>query len=88
MEQKTGRKLLLFLLALAMVIGLLPGISLTVQAEPAEGTCGDGVTWLYDAGTQTLSISYSDSGTGEMNNYVMAQNCPWNDYKTDIKTGI
>ena len=69
MKSKTGRKLLLFLLTLAMVIGLLPGISLTVQAESAEGTCGDGVTWSYNAETKALSISYSGSGTGAMTGY-------------------
>jgi len=84
MEQKTGRKLLLFLLTLAMVIGLLPGISLTVQAESAEGTCGDGVTWSYNAETKALSISYSGSGTGAMNNYGLGQSCPWNDLIIDI----
>ncbi len=85
MEKKAGRKLLLFLLTLAMVIGLLPGISLTVQAASAEEYCGDGVTWSYDAETKALSISYSGSGTGAMNNYGMGQSCPWNDKKTDIK---
>ena len=33
MKQKTGRKLLSFLLTLAMVVGLMPGMSLTAYAE-------------------------------------------------------
>ena len=80
MEQKTGRKLLFFLLTLAMVIGLLPGISLTVQAASAEVSCGDGVTWSYDSETTTLSIS----GTGVMKNYDLAISVPWNNYKSEI----
>ena len=32
MKQKTGRKLLSFLLTLAMVLGLLPGMGLTALA--------------------------------------------------------
>ena len=35
MKQKTGRKLLSFLLTLAMVLGLMPGMSLTAYAATA-----------------------------------------------------
>ena len=37
MKQKTGRKLLSFLLTLAMVVGLLPGMGLTVYAATYDG---------------------------------------------------
>ena len=39
MKQKTGRKLLSFLLTLAMVVGLMPGMSLTAYAASTT------VTW-------------------------------------------
>ena len=38
MKQKTGRKLLSFLLTLAMVIGLFPGMSLTAYAAGEDIT--------------------------------------------------
>ena len=39
MKQKTGRKLLSFLLTLTMLVGLLPGMGLTAYNEP-DGVCG------------------------------------------------
>ena len=36
MKQRTGKKLLTFLLTLAMVVGLMPGMSLTAYAAPTE----------------------------------------------------
>ena len=46
MKQKIGRKLLSFLLALAMVIGLLPGMSLTVYAATIDSSS---TTWSEDS---------------------------------------
>ena len=43
MKQKTGRKLLSFLLTLAMVVGLMPGMGLTAYAAQETKT----VTWNY-----------------------------------------
>ena len=49
MKQKIGRKLLSFLLTLAMVIGLMPGMSLTALAE----TESEEFTTNTGAGTYT-----------------------------------
>ena len=52
MQQKTGKKLLSFLLALTMAIGLMPWMSLAVKAEPA----GEGISELpVEAGTYYLT---------------------------------
>ena len=47
MKQKTERKLLSFLLTLAMVIGLMPGMSLTAYAA------GEKAYAAYDVTTET-----------------------------------
>ena len=75
MNQKTIRKLLSFLLALAMVVGLVPGISLTAYAADANGlwvnteqaTSSDvsGTGWSYDATANKLTLNnYNFSGVG------------------------
>ena len=71
MKQKTGRKLLGVLLALSMVVGLVPGMSLTAYAATnydlwiggTQVTSDNlsGIGWSYDAGTNTLTVSVSCS---------------------------
>ena len=57
MKQKTGRKLLSFLLTLAMVVGLFPGMSLTARAA--------GATWnssfTSEGGTIDGGVSVTSS---------------------------
>ena len=43
MKQKIGRKLLGFLLALAMIVGFIPGMNLTVIAETEKSETIDNV---------------------------------------------
>ena len=64
MKQKTGRKLLGFLLTLALVLGLMPGMGLTARAEEAEnaptlaaGSDSSGTGWNWTASTKTLTLS-------------------------------
>ena len=55
MKQKTGRKLLSFLLTLAMVVGLLPGMGLTAYAA-------GGGTEVTQANVICQQYSYMDAG--------------------------
>ena len=55
MKQKTGRKLLSFLLTLAMVVGLLPGMGLTAYAA-------GGGTEVTKANVICQQYSYMDAG--------------------------
>ena len=48
-KRKLGRKLLSFLLTLAMVVGLMPGMSLTAKASPVE--------------TLLTTVSFTDDGS-------------------------
>ena len=53
----------------------------------SSGSCGSGVTWSYDNGTKTLTIS----GTGAMDSYYKngtAVNMPWYDYRSNITTVV
>ena len=60
-------------------------LCLAVTSAWADESCGDGVTWSYNAGT--LTISYSGSGTGAMTNYEYNSQ-PWNSYKDNIKSVV
>lgn len=63
------------LLTLTMVIGLLPGLTLTASASVTSGTCGangGNVTWSYDAATKTITFS----GKGDMATYDVNKNRP------------
>ena len=60
-------------------------LCLAVTSAWADESCGDGVTWSYNAGT--LTISYSGSGTGAMANYG-GDNQPWKNYRSDITSVV
>jgi hypothetical protein len=72
MKQKLGRKLLSFFLTLALVVGLVPGMSLTARADDwSTGTSlptsagsyklttdiSISSTWTVPAGTTTLDLN-------------------------------
>lgn len=84
MRSNKAHRLLALLLAFVMTFSLLP----TVAWAATSGDCsaaGDGsVTWSYDAGTTTLTIS----GTGAMKDYASVNVTPWNAYKAKTKTVI
>ncbi|MCD7782890.1 MAG: leucine-rich repeat domain-containing protein, partial [Firmicutes bacterium] len=85
------KKLLSFILALIMCIGVIPSEVFSSVAEyimtvvaatddvTASGTCGANLTWaLTSDGTLTIS------GTGEMYNYNKASYVPWYSYRDNI----
>ena len=51
MKQKTGKKILSFLLSLVMVMALMPMVSLTAKAE------------CYNTGKSTYTVTFSSDGT-------------------------
>lgn len=56
-----------------------------VQAETTSGTCGDELTWSYDADSKTLTIS----GSGEMEDYTQTiDSAPWSAAQHDIQTAV
>ncbi|MCR5793580.1 MAG: InlB B-repeat-containing protein [Lachnospiraceae bacterium] len=94
-RQKTGRKFLSFLLALAMVVGLMPGMSLTAMADdvdlyvgnqPVTGTqsSGDG-TWDYNADTKTLTLNgYNNNGAVQKVGYQGNYYCIYSNVSLNI----
>ena len=46
-----------------------------------SGICGDNLTWTFDEGTETLTIS----GTGDMYDYELTSDVPWYGFKHLIK---
>ena len=65
MKQKLGRKLLSFLLTLAMVIGLVPGMSLTAYAaEESESFTTNKSLKTYTGEHFTITCTYEADGDG------------------------
>ncbi len=77
------KRFLSMLLAIVMVVGLVPGFTLTASAAEtdATGTCGTNVNWVLDSdGVLTIS------GTGDMTDYYNDADAPWNTYRNNIKS--
>ena len=64
------------------LLSIIALLCLTLSSAWADGSCGDGVTWSYVAGT--LTISYSGSGTGAMEDYGDPEEQPWYSNEGDI----
>ena len=62
MKQKTGRKLLSFLLTLAMVVGLMPGMSMTALADDTTGAQITADMTNLTAGTYYISSDTTING--------------------------
>ena len=62
-------------------IGLMGMSGASLQAQATSGTAGP-LTWTYDTGTKTLTIS----GTGEMPNYYWRQEAPWKGLEGEMTT--
>ena len=65
---------------LIAVLAIVMGAA-TVQAQnPTSGTTGP-LTWKYDTGTKTLTIS----GKGDMPNYTRKDPAPWQDHNREMQ---
>lgn len=62
----------------ALLIAMLPGITLPANAAQTSGKCGDNLTWKYSGGKLTIS------GTGSMYDYSEESRPPWYNYKSNI----
>ena len=65
-RKKTGRRVLSFLLTLALVVGLMPGMSLTAYADNTEE--------LLTTITPTSQTTYSETKSGVV---TVSQNCSY-----------
>ena len=95
-----SKRLISLLLAGSMMVSMLPASAVTAFAETtatatvssAENySCGDGVSYSYDANTKTLMISKTSSGTGVMQNFDVNEknstdNRPWASIANEIET--
>ena len=54
----------------------------TTSLPPLMGTCGDNLTWVLDAASETLTIS----GKGKMDEYKDRSRIPWRDLSPIIAT--
>ncbi|MBR1531127.1 MAG: leucine-rich repeat domain-containing protein [Eubacterium sp.] len=64
---------------IAVIICMNTAVTAIAEGE-TSGTCGDGVTWSYDADTSTLTIA----GSGRMSDYSSGE-MPWYQYKSNIR---
>ena len=74
------KKVLALFVCIALVIGVLPGI--TVFAAIEEGTCGTNLKWTFNTVTGVLTIS----GTGKMSDF--SYSAPWHSYRNNITSVI
>ena len=76
---KKAKKLLSFVLSLAILMSVASMSGITAYAESTSGTCGANITWEFDEQTGTLAIT----GSGKMYDY-QRYNAPWQAYKDSI----
>ena len=93
-----SKRLVSLLLAGSMMVSMVPASAVTAFAAEAksvavmaeeDNSCGDGVTYSYDASTKTLTISVTGTGTGAMSDFIVSKtddNRPWASIATEIKT--
>ena len=73
------KRMLNFVLALALVIALVPMLAGTASAAEYSGSCGRNLTWTLNTNTGLLHIT----GTGAMNDYSK-NGGPWKAYNDQI----
>ena len=93
-----SKRLISLLLAGSMMVSMLPASAVTAFAETTasatvssaeDNSCGDGVTYSYDASTKTLTISVTGTGTGAMSDFTVSKtddNRPWASIAAEIET--
>ena len=74
------RKLWIILAVAALLGALCCGVALA----DASGSCGNDVTWAFDPGTGTLTIS----GTGPMTDSWTFEAAPWAIFRSDIRSVV
>ena len=80
---KTNRNLRFVAVLLALLLCLPLCFGTVSAAETASGTCGENLTWTYDATTRTLTIS----GEGRMDGYGWSAS-PWDSYEDQVQTVV
>lgn len=80
------KRFLASLLALGMLLTMVTGAAWAADGDgadtpPTTGSCGDHLTWSYDAATKTLTIS----GSGDMMEFGSSNPCPWSGYSSSIE---
>ena len=80
------RRLLSFVLCLALILSLLPGAALATGTEVTSGSCGTNVTWNFEISTGTLTVS----GQGKMTDYATeyGSNAPWKNFREYITSVV
>ena len=74
-------RILSLLLAVALFCAMLPQFTLSAgAAELQSGTCGDSMTWRFDAAAGTLILE----GSGAMYDYDYLGATPWFDFRTQV----
>lgn len=76
------KRFLASLLALGMLLTMVTGAAWAADGDgantpPTTGSCGDNLTWSYNAATKTLTIS----GSGDMMEFDDSNPCPWINYR-------
>ena len=65
MKHRKPIRILSALLALTLLLAIVPQLALAADAAETSGKCGEHLTWSFNAGSRTLTIT----GYGEMYNF-------------------
>jgi len=74
------KRLFTLVLAMILVFSLVP----VSASAAASGSCGENVTFFFDAETGILTIS----GEGAMENFYSFNDSPWYNYRTEITSVV
>ena len=66
------------------LLSILTLLCLTITSAWADGSCGDGLTWALSSDGKTLTIRYTGSGTGVMDDYTDTDHAPWYSHLSTI----
>ena len=89
MIKRLSLKKALLLCVFSLAVALAAAIAAPVVLAAGEGTsnsCGEGLTWVYEGAT--LTITKSGDGTGAMKDYALGDYAPWHSYSASIKTVV
>ena len=76
------KRLISVVLTLSLLCACLPQLSLSAGAETLSGSCGDNLTWSFDAETGRLTIT----GSGAMDRWTYPSERPWDSFCGSIES--
>lgn len=90
MKKKPRLRLLAILLCITLTIPGQPILAETTEpvSQGLQGTCGTNITWRLEDRTTSAGKNLIFEGTGDMTDYDSSEQCPWYDYREEIRSVV